>query len=849
MRSAVIPEIVEVAPGEHGLMSVTITNTTAVIDAYRVEVFGLDPAWVTTNPARLSLFPGQSGTVDIDVTLPADYPASQRKLTINVVSDDDRTAFSMSDVELTVKPRHAISMTVDPSQITGGRGARFALILANSGNTTTHLTATATDPEELAEFSFEPTTIDVPPGRERVIEVVVRGGRSWFGQPRPRTMMLGVTGDQHVESLATFIQRPRIGRWLLSLLGLLTAATVFALVLSQAFDSVVDEARISNDVLNEALQRDEAGGAVVPTDPGTVTGTVITSSTGSGLSGAQAELFVSSDTVTPVASAATGSQGEFTLSNLGAGRYTLRLSGAGVAPIWFGGATNAADAATFDVQLGVATQLEPIEISGTPTVVTGAVDVDDTEGVTVSLVVPGAEGAAVATVPVNPDGSFSIPDVPTPGNYQLIVQQPGVPPVTRDLVLEPGVPLGDLGVDVVAGGGGTVSGQVNGPTGPLGGATITATTGTSSISTLSLTESPVGSYNLRGLAVPGQYTITIDGDGFSPQSRTVSLTAESTDASFSATLTPAIGSISGRAVVDGGSARGISVVVTGVGTNREVGAVTQGANAGSFTFRGLDAPGTYTLAFTGDGLVPQVRVVDLDPQRGITDVADVAVTLTRERTLVNGVVRGVDGRPVGGATVTLSDGTNNRVLPSADSPAGAFAFSDVEPGAYTLSASLTGTEPVVVLVNVNDETTPALDLQLGAQASLHGQVTGYDPAARRLPVRLFLPEQFPNGEPLATTFTDASGAYSFEQLEAPTGYVVAVYASDTAADPLDSATAQTAPGAAVDVPALSAAPLSESSTTTSTPNVPVAPAAPDGSTGNGPTVASSTTISEARRSP
>ena len=157
---------------------------------------------------------------------------------------------------------------------------------------------------------------------------------------------------------------------------------------------------------------------------------------------------------------------------------------------------------------------------------------------------------------------------------------------------------------------------------------------------------------------------------------------------------------------------------------------------------------------------------------------------------------------MGHAEVSLSNGADERTMLSADTPRGQFEFSNVEPGAYTLTASLTGTEPVVILVNVTAATpTAPIDIQLGAQAGLTGIVIGFDPTTRSLPVKLFLPNQFPNGTVLQTVQTDASGRYSFSNLDAPADYVVAVYAGPTAADPLDSATMRTEPGTVTTVPA------------------------------------------------
>jgi hypothetical protein len=440
-------------------------------------------------------------------------------------------------------------------------------------------------------------------------------------------------------------------------------------------------------------------------------------------------------------------------------------------------------------------ELDPIVIGGIPVTVTGKIDVDDPTGVTVSIVVPGASGEAaiVATTELLPDGSFVLEGVPSPGTYQMVVQQPGAPPEVRDLVLEPGRPVDEIEVTVPPGNG-LISGTVSGPEGPLGGATVTATFGSSEVETVSLTESPVGTYALRNLPTPGQYTVTIRADGYATESRTVVLTNDRPEGTFDARLTPARGSIQGRALVDGAPARGVVVTITGGETNRTAGVVSQGPAAGTYSFTGLEAPGTYTLTFSGEGLVSQVRVVDLDPLSGTDHVTGVDVSLVRQRRTVAGIVRDPDRSPAAQATVTLSDGTNTRTVLSADEPAGRFEFSNVAPGSYTLTASRTGAEPVTVLVNVTATTpTPMLDLQLGPQASITGRVTGFDPTRQTAVVKLFEPALFPNN-PLTTVTTDATGRYTFFSLDAPTNYVVAVFAGESAADPLDSAVVPTAPG-------------------------------------------------------
>ncbi len=808
MRTAAWPDVVEVGPGESGTISVAITNSSSVIDAYRVQVFGLDPSWVDIEPARLSLFPGDTANVAVNVRLPDDYPSSRRALTVNVTSDDDPGSFALSQVELAVHPQTRTTLQLDPTVMTGGKLATFGMVVSNTGNAAVTATGYAIDPEDLATFTFEPAQVVVAPGREQVIEVTAEGGRTWFGPPRPRPFTFGVHAETDVEAIGTFIQRPRISRWMLTLLGLLTAAAVFAAVLSRSFDSVVEEARMSTDVLDAALNTGGAGGAVVPANPGSVTGSLISRSTGEGFSGATAELFVESDDQTPVASAATDDNGAFTFAQLGRGTYLLRLSGSGVNQIWYGNTPTSKGSTPIEVELGETTPLAPIEIGGIPVEVAGMIAVDDPAGVIVQLIAPGRADpntpAIVAEVTVGADGSFVLPDIPSPGQYQMVVSKPGYATATRGVALEPGQPL--TGVEIaLRPGNGIIEGTVSGPSGPLGGATIVATDGTTEIQTVSLTEGEVGTFALRNLAVPGQYTVTVTRTGYAPEARTVTLSDEQPGSAVTVSLVPATGSISGSALLEGQPGRGLTVNISGGDVNRTTAVVSQGSAAGTYAFNNLPAPRTYTLTFSGAGVIPQVRVVDLDPNNGSQNQAGIDVSLSPERTTIVGLVRDDRGQPISQAVVTLTDGAQElRTLTSDEPSVGRFEFSNIAPGAYTLTASRTGTIPVTILVTVSASDPPApIEVQLGRQASMTGTITvGGQAPGRVYYVKLYTPELFPVTEFASTQSDPATGRYTFGSLDAPASYVVAVYASPAAANALDSEVVRTEPSIEVVVPTI-----------------------------------------------
>ncbi len=810
MHVTATPLLIELPVGQPANIAVSITNTSSLIDAYDVEAFGLDPAWVSVSPPRLSLFPAEVGIVEITVSLPPDVPAGTRTIAVHVRSQNDHTEFSLAQVNLDVGVRSRTALHVDPVMVTGGNHAVFSLIVANEGNATVQERLLGEDPEDVVEMTFEPPTVVLPPGRREIVQADVRGGRPWFGQPKPRTMLFSLaSGSPPV--MATFLQKPRIGRWLLALLGLATAAAIFAGVLSTVADRLVDESSVDAEIIDNALaQPDGGGGGMASVTPSAVIGKVVVLSTGEGVAGVTADLYTSTNGTVPVATAATDPSGTFKFGRVPAGRYRVRVSGAGFAEQWYQESVTFADATDIDVEASQQVELEDIEIGGRPGTVEGEVIAVDPTGAVAMLVVPGiadpGADALVAEVTVSADGSFVFEDVPSPATYQLVVQKAGFATETRDVTLGPAQQLEDVQV-VLREGDGVIAGRVDSPGGPLGGVDIVATSGDLEVSTVSLTVDDVGAFSVRALPTPGQYTLTFAKEGYESATRTVDLVEGQQVSGLAIMLAPTTGSISGIVSLASGPVGGVTVTITGPDVEMTTTTASVG-NVGSYIFEALPVPATYTITFSREGLLSQTRLEALDGRTGRSNVTGVDTRMVPSTATVGGTVRNAEGQPIAGATVELSDGTDTREVLSADDPVGRFSFSNVEPGAYTLTGTLQGTSPTVTLVNVVAADVVDQDIVLQPQASLFGTVLRLDPQTDEFVpfagavVRLYVPAAFP-GTPqqaLAVATTAADGSYSFTQLDAPSDFVVAVYTSETSAEVLDSALVQTQPSAAAEVP-------------------------------------------------
>jgi hypothetical protein len=807
MHVAAIPLLVELPTGQAAHIVVSITNTSTLIDAYSVRAFGLDPQWIAVTPGRLSLFPSEVGTVEISVELPEDFPAGLRQVAVHVQSENDPAEFALAQITLDVGTRSRTTLRVDPVAVTGGNHAEFALVVANEGNATVQVRPDGVDPEDAVEFAFDPPTVVLPPARREVVRADVTGGRPWFGQPKPRVLSFSL-GPGAPPAMATFVQRPRVARWMISLLGLVTVAAIFAAVLSTVMDRLVEESKVEDELLDEALAEEDGDGAQsVSVTPSVVAGKVVVASTGEGVAGVQAELFTAGNGEVPIASAATDPEGAYSFGRLGAGRYRVRFSGAGFDAQWYKTALTHADATDIDVEQGQSVTLEDLELGGRPGSVAGEVVAEDPSGATARLVVRGVADedttALVQEVAVSADGSFLFEEVQSPANYQLVVDKPGFATEVRDVVLGAAQALDGIEV-VLREGDGSVSGRVSSPAGPLGGVTIEATDGTTTVSTVSLTVDDVGFFAVRALPTPGQYTLTFRREGYSGETRTVDLAAGQQLPGLAVTLVPATGSISGTVSQEGaGPIGGVTVTVNGPDVEMSTTTASQG-EVGAYDFEGLPSPATYTITFAKSGLLSQTRQEVLDASSGQSGVTGVDAVLIPSTATIRGTVRTFTDAAVAGATLVLTDGTNTRTLSSAHQPRGQFEFALVKPGPYTLTASLPGTTPSVQLVNVAAAEDRVLDVRLDAQASIVGRVQLRDPTTGEIvpfggnPVRLFLAESFPLGTPTAVTETAPDGRYRFPNLDAPVDFVVAVY-DGANPEPLDSQRVQSDPSTIVTV--------------------------------------------------
>jgi hypothetical protein len=480
-------------------------------------------------------------------------------------------------------------------------------------------------------------------------------------------------------------------------------------------------------------------------------------------------VFSAADTTVPIATTATDDQGAYTVGNLAAGNYKISFRGAGFVQLWFPGAASDADAKT--VTLAASQQQANLDVSlgGVPATISGTVVGDDVSASTLYLeTIPGGTqgtgtaastttvlpvatpgtttppdngNAIVKTVPIGSDGTFSLVDVPSPSIYQLVVTKPGYATSTQSIDI--GAGENRTGVQLsLAKGDGIISGTVSSPTGVLSGATVTATVGQSTASTVSLTGTLPGTFTLRGLPTPATFTVTATKPGFATQTLSLTLAAGQKLTGVSITLGASSGKLTGAVtqVPQNVGAGGVSVTVTdGLLTVQSV--TESKVDVGHWEVAGLPVPGTYTVTFTRRDLASQTVSVSLDSSGNITPgsqgaritSAGITVSMQSSTATVLGKIMQIGGRTVcdsenglGEANVTLNSGTSSYTVVSASVPSGScgeYRIDQVPPGTYTITVTAgSGTSPASAVITLIAGDQKSHNVTLSRPAAMTGGV-------------------------------------------------------------------------------------------------------------------------------
>jgi hypothetical protein len=792
VRVELAPHRLSVVPGAPSVLTVQIFNTSSVISGYQIRVLGVDERWVSIDNDQLSLFPETTGVAVLTITLPKGIPAGIRRIGIQVRELTPPSAVQVVEAELTVPAELSLRLGMEPVSATGGKTATFGVLVENAGNAEMSVSLAGSDEEAKVAFSFEPSQITLAPGERLSATAKLKARRKFAGTPKVRPFTVSADGtDPPVSAFGTFVQKPVLSRGAISLVGLLLAVTVFAAVITASLSKVVDKSAADRDLVLQVVNGSQTGGGA---QSAAMAGTVTLLTSGSGVNGVTVEAFDAGNTAQAIASTATDAAGGYKMPGLNAGTYKLRFRGAGFSELWYPQSLAADNAKPVEVQAGQTVSGLDVRLGGVPAKLSGKVIGDDPSGATVSLELPtarvngttllstgtagapGSIGAVVETATVDATGAFVLDKIPSPSTYAIVVQKEGYATEVQQVDLGGGEQRDGIEI-LLRKGDGSISGHVADSDGPLGGATLTASDGHSTITTVSLTQDDIGAFTLRNLPTPATFTVLVTKQGFATQTLTLTLSAAQQLTGVGVTLGGGVGSISGKVTLtDGSPAGGVSVKVTNGDLSVQTVTLSSGA-VGTYTVGGLTVPSTYTITFSRPDLADQTRAVDLDAL-GTKDVKGIDASLQVATATLSGTVSqtGSPPTPLGEVDVTLTSGSTTFHVKSATVPnPGTYEIDRIPPGTYSVSFTRTGvkaTSSIITLTSGQRLTfSPVLDIPAGLHGKVTHQVGSVTEPLPGAEVRLYVASQFPD-QRVRTVTTDDRGEYDLPNLDAPETYIV-----------------------------------------------------------------------------
>lgn len=717
MRVELRTPFVETRPRETTRITLVVSNTSEVIDDVVVRAVGLDASAVRCDPEHLPLFPGSEGTINLALTLPMGFPSGDHTIPLEVISSARPEESVVVDLNVDVAVDDDVALTMRPQSLTAGAKGEFEVVCTNRGNRPIELTMLASDNEYALRHQFEPPFVTLPAGHEVVTILRVSGRRPIVGQNFNRRITVTALGpDRQLTAEASFSQRPRIRRAPVTFLILAGIIGLWALLFTFAINSSLSEDALEKEFpprafesLALALGAEEpiVGAAAARLDPastgGGVAGTVRAASNDEAVGRITVEAVRQTRLGPQLSSAgATDETGAFALDGLVPGRYTFRFSAPGFDEIWYPAAGSEAAADVVQIVAGQTVNDLNVVMTGQSGAIVGSVDTGEAVAfvpvtVTAREIVDGAVGQVVAETTTDESNTYSLSPLDTPAEYDLSFTAAGYDPANSRERLDGGE-IGVANTVRLSAGLGSISGTVRANGAPLGGVSVSATSGDQQWATATPTSGVVGLFDLTDLPTPGTYTLTFELDGYGSETIAIALGPGESRSNLAVDLVGGTGTITGTVRAGGSGLGDVTVTVTGGPVDTSTTTLTAG-QVGSYRLTGLPTPARYTLTFSADGHRPETVSVDLTSNQS---AGDIDVTLVRSIGSIGGVVRDDStGSPISGVSIAVTDGDEEKAGLSASSPPGAFAISGLRSGAWSLTFTAPGYQPFTVLVTLS----------------------------------------------------------------------------------------------------------------------------------------------------
>lgn len=718
LRADLITPRVTVEPGQPVAVSLQVLNTTDTIETVRCSLIGIIPDRLEQTPGDVTLFPGESARITLDLWFYPTLPAGRHDVFVAVTTGSGEHSTEVP-LRIDVNPVVSATLTVEPPLVFAGRKGTFEARGVNTGNVPVALLVRAMDADRVLDLEVSKPSWRIGlDGADRA-RITAKHKRPLTGPPVEHTITITAEQDEVFET-----QVVRFRQKAILTPGIITIMTLSLIVLVWAFAMVFGvRAALAPPPPTKAVPETFAGGITgADLDPttagGTFKGTIRAATTAAGLPRVTIEAYDKDNLL--IGATATNEDGEYELPALLPGRYALRFRAEGYVDQWWPMQPSISSAQRILAPPGEARDGLDVVLVGQPGTLGGQVVTGDIEGLEVSVEVEALdllEPVDAFTTVTDERGTWSVGELPSPATYRITYRAPGFDPVEITQPL-PGGGLIAVNTATLPAAPGLVSGTVVDTAGrPLGGVDILLTRGELEIGTKTPTSGEVGFFEVPELRTPATYLMTFSLEGFGSETIAVRLGPGEERDDLVVVLSAGLGSVSGvvyDAPTGTNGLGGVTVTVSGQGVLIETETLTAPAGSvGRFTIPDLPLPGTYTLTFDAEGFARQsvqVSVSRASPEA--TTTVRMGVDLGRvEGRITSGGSEPSDG--LSDVVVVLTDGgAFNRETVTASAPAdllGRFSFDNVPPGTYSIVATRPSGDPVTLVRDVTVDFPPGGD--------------------------------------------------------------------------------------------------------------------------------------------
>ena len=392
------------------------------------------------------------------------------------------------------------------------------------------------------------------------------------------------------------------------------------------------------------------------TGNGTISGHVSDVTTGNALSGATVNY--------SGGSATTDASGNYTLSNVPAGTYTVTASLTGYLSRSQSVTVTSGTTTTANFQLATAGIIAGTVTNTSGTAISGA-----------SVTITGGNIATTLNLTTDANGNYNSSWIPI-GNYTVTAAMSGFTSQTQSTTVTAGATSTvNFSLAATATTTGTLSGTVsNASTGAaIAGATVSYSGG-------STTTSSTGTYTLSNVPA-GSVTVTAAASGFASQSQTTTVNAGATT-TLNFALAPS--SSGGTGTITGKVTNASSGAAVSSATVSYSGGSTTTSTTGTYTLANV-AAGTYAVTAAKSGLGSSTQTVTVTS--GATTTANFKLAASGK---IAGTVKNASGAVISGATVTFKGGVLGITKTVTTSSTGTYSSGWIAVGSYTVTVSKTG---------------------------------------------------------------------------------------------------------------------------------------------------------------